>query len=162
MTRTDYQTQILDLSDFINGFALKYTRNTELAKDLAQDTILKAITNYDKFRTNTNLKGWLKVIMRNIFINNIRKMSNKMIHCDSDSFIVNQGETDRITPIDRMMELQIKAEIEDLNLDLKVPFKMHMEGFKYKEIADKLSIPMGTVKSRVFQARKKLSECVER
>lgn len=161
MTRTDFQTQILDLSDYINGFALKYTRNSENAKDLAQETILKAIVNYDKFRTNTNLKGWLKTIMRNIFINSIRKKAYKMIHCDSDSRVVMEGEHDRVTPIDQMMEDQINEVIERLDSEIKIPFKMHVEGFKYKEISDELGIPMGTVKSRVFQARKKLMASVE-
>jgi RNA polymerase sigma factor (sigma-70 family) len=55
-----------------------------------------------------------------------------------------------------MMEGQIITEIQALNSDLRKPFELHLEGFKYKEIAEQLEIPIGTVKSRVFQARKKL------
>lgn len=162
MTQTDYQSQILAQRDFIQNFALRITRNPESAKDLAQDTILRAFLNYEKFRTNTNLKGWLSVIMRNIFINNVRKKSNQLIHSDSDNFRVRQGEADRFTPINQFMEGQILSEIGKLNPELKRPFEMHVEGFKYKEIADELAIPIGTVKSRVFQARKKLSTSIER
>jgi RNA polymerase sigma factor (sigma-70 family) len=157
MTTTDFQAQIVNLSDYINGFAMKYTRNRENAMDLAQETILRAFLNHEKFRTNTNLKGWLKIMMRNIFINGIRKKSNQMIHCDSDSYRVQVGESYEFTPIDQMMEGQIISEIQDLKSDLRRPFELHLEGFKYKEIADKLEIPIGTVKSRVFQARKKLA-----
>ncbi len=157
MTAADFQTQIVNHSDYINGFAMKYTRNRENAMDLAQETILRAFLNHEKFRTNTNLKGWLKIMMRNIFINGVRKKSNQMIHCDSDSYRMMVGESYEFTPIDQMMEGQIISEIQALNNDLRKPFELHLEGFKYKEIAEKLEIPIGTVKSRVFQARKKLA-----
>ena len=162
MTTADFQSQIINLSDYIDGFALKYTRNKENAKDLAQETILRAFVNRDKFRTNTNLKGWLKIMMRNIFINSIRKKSHQMINYDSESFKVINGEAYNVTPIDEIMEGQIIAEIEALSDDFRVPFQMHLEGYKYKEIADQLEIPIGTVKSRVFQARKRLAERVKR
>jgi len=162
MTTADFQAQITGLSDFIDGFALKYTRNKENARDLAQETILRAFLNKEKFRTNTNLKGWLKIMMRNIFINGVRKKSNQMIHCDSDSYIVMNGSHDHYTPIDQMMEGQIIEAIEALNEDIRKPFELHLEGYKYKEIAEDLAIPIGTVKSRVFQARKKLSQKIAR
>lgn len=157
MTTSDFQAQVISLSDYIDGFALKYTRNQENARDLAQETILRAFLNKEKFRTNTNLKGWLTVMMRNIFINSVRKKSYQMIHCDSDSYKVINGETLDFTPLDQMMEGQIIEEIVALNDDLRRPFELHLEGYKYKEIAEVLEIPIGTVKSRVFQARKRLS-----
>jgi RNA polymerase sigma-70 factor (ECF subfamily) len=141
---------------------MKYTRNRDNAMDLAQETILRAFLNHEKFRTNTNLKGWLKIMMRNIFINGVRKKSNQMIHCDSDSYRMQVGESDEFTPIDQMMEGQIITEIQALNDDLRKPFELHLEGFKYKEIAEQLEIPIGTVKSRVFQARKKLANRIKR
>lgn len=162
MTTSDFQAQIINLSDYINGFALKYTRNQENARDLAQETILRAFLNHEKFRTNTNLKGWLKIMMRNIFINSVRKKSNQMIHCDSEDYRVINGENYTFTPIDQMMEGQIIEEINRLNDDIRRPFELHLEGFKYKEIAEQLEIPIGTVKSRVFQARKKLSSKIKR
>jgi RNA polymerase sigma-70 factor (ECF subfamily) len=158
MTTTDFQAQIISLQDKITGFALQYTRNMENAKDLAQETILRAFLNHDKFRSNTNLKGWLKIMMRNIFINGIRKKSNQLIHCDSDSYIVMNGESDAYTPFNELMTGQIIEKIEALSDDIRVPFELHLEGFKYKEIADQLNIPIGTVKSRVFNARKVLSK----
>ena len=162
MTTTDFQAQVVNLSDYINGFAMKYTRNRDNAMDLAQETILRAFLNHDKFRTNTNLKGWLKIMMRNIFINGVRKKSNQMIHCDSDSYRVMTGESDTFTPIDQLMEGEIISQIEALNDELRKPFELHLEGYKYKEIAQQLEIPIGTVKSRVFQARKKLSNRISK
>jgi RNA polymerase sigma-70 factor (ECF subfamily) len=101
-------------------------------------------------------------MMRNIFINGVRKKSYQMIHCDSDSYRMQVGEPDNFTPIDEMMEGQIIEQIESLNSDIRQPFKLHLEGYKYKEIADQLEIPIGTVKSRVFQARKRLSNVLTR
>ena len=157
MTTFEFQTQILQMSDFIEGFALKFTRNEENAKDLAQDTILKAFKNKDKFAPNTNLKGWLMIMMRNIFINGVRKKSNKMTTYNSDDWKVINGETDYYSPHNILGTKEIMKIINGLPDDLRVPFYRHYEGFKYQEIADELGLPLGTVKSRIFQARKLLA-----
>lgn len=157
MTAFEFNARVIDLNDFIKGFALKYTRNEDLAKDLAQETILKALSNREKFRTNTNLKGWLKVILKNTFINSYRKKSNQMITYDSDDFKVMNGKTDSYTPDHMMMTDHIWKLINNLDNDLSQPFKMHMDGFKYHEIAEEMNLPLGTVKSRIHQTRKILS-----
>lgn len=157
MTAFEFNARVIDLNDFIKGFALKYTRNEDLAQDLAQETILKALSNREKFRTNTNLKGWLKVILKNTFINSYRKKSNQMITYDSDDFKVMNGKTDNYAPDNMMMTDHIWGLIEDLDNDLFQPFTMHMEGFKYHEIAEDMNLPLGTVKSRIHQTRKILS-----
>jgi RNA polymerase sigma factor (sigma-70 family) len=162
MTTADFQHQIILLSDYINGFALKYTRNKENAQDLAQETILRAFLNRDKFRTNTNLKGWITVMMRNIFINGVRKKSYRMINFNSDDFRVMNGEQDDYSPMDELVKNQIDEAIFNLKEDVREPFQLHIEGFKYKEIAETLDIPIGTVKSRVFMARKILANQINR
>lgn len=158
MTAFEFRTQILNLSDFIHHFAKKYAQDEDTAKDLAQETILKAFTNYDKFRINTNLKGWLRVIMRNIFINGYRRRSSRLVKYDSDSFTVMQGETDYYGPDAIFHKEQIEKAVAGLSDDFKIPFERHCSGFKYQEIADEMGLPIGTVKSRIFQARKILSE----
>jgi len=157
MTAFEFNARVIDLNDFIKGFALKYTRNEDLAQDLAQETILKALSNREKFRTNTNLKGWLKVILKNTFINSYRKKSNQMITYDSEDFKVMNGKTDYYTPDNMMMTDHIWELIDDLDNDLSQPFTMHMEGYKYHEIAEEMDLPLGTVKSRIHQTRKILS-----
>jgi|SRR5687767_7455521 RNA polymerase sigma-70 factor (ECF subfamily) len=158
MTAFEFQTQIVNLTDFVNQFARKYVRDEDSAKDLAQETLLKAFMNYDKFRTNTNLKGWLRVIMRNIFINSYRRRATSVVRYDSDSFLVTQGETDHYGPDAILNKQLIEMAVENLSDDFKMPFKKHCSGFKYQEIADEMNLPIGTVKSRIFQARKILSE----
>jgi RNA polymerase sigma-70 factor (ECF subfamily) len=158
MTAFEFQSQVINLSDFVSHFAKKYARDEDDAKDLAQETMLKALMNYDKFRTNTNLKGWLRIIMRNVFINGYRRKASRIVKYDSDSFIVQQGEADLYGP-DAMMNKQIvEKAIENLADNFRIPFDKHCQGFKYHEIAEEMSLPIGTVKSRIFQARKILSE----
>jgi RNA polymerase sigma factor (sigma-70 family) len=158
MTAFEFNNRVIALSDFIKGFALKYTRDEDLAKDLAQETILKALSNRDKFRTNTNLKGWLKVILKNTFINSYRKKTNQIITYNSDDYKVMTGNTDDYKPDDMLMTDHIQGLIDNLPEYLSVPFMMHVEGFKYHEIADELDLPLGTVKSRIHQSRKVLSK----
>lgn len=153
----NFETQLIQLSDYIENTAGFYTRDAEKKKDLAQETILRALENQDKFKANTNLKGWLKVMMRNIFINDVNKKSTKGIKYDSEDFRVMTGERDFYTPEDKLNEGQIQSLIDDLIEEYRVPFQLHNAGYKYQEIADQLNIPIGTVKSRIFQARKILA-----
>lgn len=161
MTAFEFNSRVIALNDFITGFALKYTRDEDLAKDLAQETILKALTNRDKFRSNTNLKGWLKVILKNTFINSYRKKSNQMITYNSEDFKVMSGSPDDYKPDDMLMTDHIQSLIDGLPEYLSEPFMMHVNGFKYHEIAEQLDLPLGTVKSRIHQSRKVLSKQID-
>ena len=94
--------------------------------------------------------------MKNTFINAYRKMGNQMITYNSDGYHASIGKPDHYLPDNIMMSNQIEELVEDLDDSLRIPFKMHFEGFKYHEIAEKTGIKMGTVKSRIHQARKVL------
>lgn len=157
MTAFEFNTRLIDLNDFIKGFALKYTRDEDLAQDLAQETILKALANREKFRTNTNLKGWLKVILKNTFINSYRRKSTHMMTYNSEDYKVMNGEADNYQPDNIMMTSHIQNLIESLDEGLKKPFMMHVDGFKYHEISEEMDLPLGTVKSRIHQTRKILA-----
>src|SRR3546814_15552699 len=74
MTKTEFNTMVLHQTGSLRMYALNFTRDSEDAIDLVQDTLLKAITYYDKFKEGTNLKGWLYTIMKNTFINNYRRV----------------------------------------------------------------------------------------
>lgn len=73
MTNIEFASRISALNDTLRGFTYRFTRNAEESQDLVQDTVLRALIYQDKFRDNTNLKGWLFTIMRNTFINHYRK-----------------------------------------------------------------------------------------
>ena len=111
------------------------------ALDLVQDTYLKAITYKDKFVDYTNLKAWVFTIMKNTFINNYRRnvKENTIIDGTQDLYYINQPhDKGFISPESIYSEGEIEKAIDSLDDEFKIPFRMHIEGYKYKEIADEL------------------------
>ena len=161
MTTLEFSYSLNKLSSSLKPFAMKLTRDVDDANDLIQDTMVKAFTNKDKFTEGTNLKAWLYTIMKNTFINNYRKAvrQNTVVDTTKDLYYLNNSrESNFIKPDSTMQHKEINKHIDKLQDELKVPFLMHTEGFKYKEIAEKLDLKIGTVKSRIFFTRKKLME----
>ena len=159
MTQYDFFVHFDQQSQLLHSFAYNLTKNSEDAKDLYQETAFRAITNRDKFRPGTNLKAWLFTIMKNIFINNYRKKvkANTIIDSTDNQYYLNSGSHSIENAADSNMLIKELTEmIEELEDSTRVPFLMHYQGFKYQEIADRLGLPLGTVKSRIFFARKDL------
>lgn len=147
------------MSKPLKYFALNLTSNDEEAKDLLQETLLKAISNRHRFAEKTNLKAWLYTIMKNIFINNYRRAvkANTVVDATKEFYYLNIPQNNgTYTPDSKYSEKEILARIEKLQDEYKVPFNMYFDGYKYKEIADYLDLPIGTVKSRIFLARRQL------
>jgi RNA polymerase sigma factor (sigma-70 family) len=161
MTTLEFSYSLNKLSSSLKPYALKLTRDLDDANDLLQDTMVKAFTNRDKFAEGTNLKAWLYTIMKNTFITNYQKMVRRGTFVDTtdnlhfinsgDVLIENQAFEDFVLD-------DVHQAIEDLDDVYKTPFMMHYQGFKYHEIADKLDIPIGTVKNRIHIARKILKD----
>ena len=161
MTAPEFHRKLIDFQSSLKGFAFKFTSNEEDANDLMQETYLKALKYRDKFADHTNLKAWLYTIMKNTFINNYRKArkANTLLDDTDEQFFLNLGDGSKMeTPSQSLAYKEISQAISALNEEYRVPFQMHYSGFKYKEIAEKLSLPIGTIKSRIFLARQKLSE----
>jgi RNA polymerase sigma factor (sigma-70 family) len=159
MSSVDFNNQILQFQDPLRGFAHSLTANREEAKDLLQDTMLKAITYKDKFVEKTNLKAWLYTIMKNTFINNYRRKAraNTIIDETKELYFLNiPSAAGSLSPEHVYNLKEIETQVENLEPEYRKPFEMHNDGFKYKEIAEELELPIGTVKSRIFLARKKL------
>lgn len=161
MTAIEFNHKLVTLQDQLTNFAYTLTTNEDEAKDLVQDTYVKAISNREKFRPDTNLKAWTYTIMKNTFINNYRRSikTNTILDSTDDLYYLNNSmTTDNDSPESRISMNEIKNGIESLEEDHRKPFEMHTAGYKYKEIADALSLSIGTVKSRIFFTRKKLME----
>lgn len=165
MTTNEFTNSFRELTPSLNTFALNLTKNNEDASDLYQETAYRAILNKDKFTPGTNFKAWLFTIMKNIFINNYRKKAkmntimdstDNMYYINSGSVIIGNNAESNI-----MMD-ELTKMVDSLDDSIKKPFIMHFEGFKYQEIADELELPLGTVKSRIFFARKALKEKITR
>jgi RNA polymerase sigma-70 factor (ECF subfamily) len=159
MSTLEFNTLLITNRAFLKGFAIGFTRDSQDAEDLIQDTMVKALRYKNNFKEGTNIKGWLYTIMRNIFINNYKrkKFQNTILDTTENQFYLNSGSMQSDTVTSVINEQDIIGAIEGLKPEFKVPFKMFLEGYHYDEIADELAIPMGTVKSRIFHARRKLS-----
>jgi RNA polymerase sigma factor (sigma-70 family) len=161
MTAIDFSGKLAGLRGTLQLFTRRFTNNLEESHDLVQDTMLKALTYRDKFKEDTNLKGWLFTIMRNIFINNYRRHQRMRTGRDNSRDLYHLNVEDLHTfnrPQENFEFEEIWKNVNALKDELLVPFKMHSSGYKYHEIAIHLGIPIGTVKNRIFHARKEIQK----
>lgn len=161
MTTTEFSLQIAGLRSLLQDFTRQFTLDHEESRDLVQDTMLKALVYRDKFRDDTNLKGWLFTIMRNTFINSYRRNKRtKKLSDATKEFIFHSTEDEHTfnRPHENLEFNEIWNNVNSLKDEFLTPFKMHCTGYKYHEIAKHLGIPIGTVKNRIFQARKEIQK----
>lgn len=163
MTKFEFNSLVVQHTDSLKVYAMHFTRDDEDANDLVQDTVLKAVTYYGKFREGTNLKGWLYTIMKNTFINNYRRFvkTNSFVTKSDEissanlaySATRNEGEN-------KFVMEDIKKAMSALADEYYIPFSMYFEGYKYHEISEHLEIPIGTVKTRIHVARKSMKHAL--
>ncbi len=161
METANVQTRLMNLQSNLLNFAYMLTSNRDDAYDLLQDTTLKVLDNQEKYTENTNFKGWVFTIMRNIFINNYRRASRSATVIDQteDYYHLNLSQDSGFeTPEGSYGASEITAAIEAFPEKYRVPFSMHVAGYKYNEIADEMGLPLGTIKSRIFFARQELQK----
>ncbi|MBQ2838102.1 MAG: sigma-70 family RNA polymerase sigma factor [Muribaculaceae bacterium] len=159
MSSKKFQSRLMALQNNLLNFAYILTSNKDDAYDLLQDTTLKALDNEDKYVDNVNFKGWVFTIMRNIFINNYRKVvrSATIIDQTEDLYHLNLPQDSGFdSPEGSYAAKEINEAINSFPDEYRIPFSMHVAGYKYNEIAEEMNLPLGTVKSRIFFARKKL------
>ncbi|MFZ2900470.1 MAG: RNA polymerase sigma factor [Saprospiraceae bacterium] len=156
--------QLEEISASLRAFSLKLTGNAADADDLYQDTALRIMSNADKYQEGTNFKAWAVTIMRNIFINNYRKKVRRGTILDQtpNNYYINSGDVavnnDGETNAAYKELLKMVSSLPD---EFKRPFWMAYKGYKYDEIAEELDAPLGTIKSRIFFARRKLRKMYE-
>jgi len=156
MKNITLSNQICNHQDCLERFATKFTNNVEDANDLVQDTIIKAIRYRDMYKSGTNLKGWLFTIMRNTFINHYRRNTrrNEIIQISEDLTSCQlSGSADNNRGTNKFIMEDIDKALKKLPPEYSVPFLRYFEGYKYHEIAVELTIPIGTVKTRIHAAR---------
>jgi len=165
MATFEFNQVLLSNAEFLKPFAVTLTRDTEAAKDLFQETLYRALANKEKYKVGTNVKAWLYTIMRNIFINGYRRRAkqNTIFDTTSNDFLINSTQVSTINNALSILNLkEVQKAISNLPGIFKAPFLLYFDGFKYHEIADILSEPLGTIKSRIHFARKLLKEQVDR
>ncbi len=161
MASAKFQINLMALQANLLNFAYMLTSNRDDAYDLLQDTTLKALDNEEKYAENTNFKGWVFTIMRNILINNYRRnvRSATIVDTTDNLYHLNLSQESRFeSPEETYGAAEITDAINEFADEYRIPFSMHVAGYKYNEIAEHMHLPLGTVKSRIFFARKKLQE----
>jgi len=150
-----FKQQIVQLQGNLKQFALKLTVDRDKANDLVQETTLKALDNEHKYSTDHNFKGWMFTIMRNIFVNDYHS-SKRQVMFDNAIDTKIKNITAATTCEDIYGYGEISALIESFPEEYSKPFSLYLRGYKYEEISEMLSIPIGTIKSRIFALRRKL------
>ena len=161
MTQIQFNNALLGLQDKLHYYALSLTTDQERANDLLQETFLKALTYREKFAQNTNFKAWIYTIMKNTFINDYRrnvKTKNTFDGSNNDFHLNFSKNKSYPGPDSFYSSKEINKSINALEDEYRIPFTMFLDGYKYKEIAEQLDLPLGTVKSRIFFTRKKLEK----
>lgn len=160
MSLINFQSEVKTATVVLKPHAMRLTRDVHDAEDLIQETIVRALNNEDKFQEGTNIRAWLFTIMKNIFINDYRKKSkrNTVIDTTDNLYYLNASSTISNAGERSFVMNDIRNALMKISNELRVPFLMHYKGYKYNEIAEQLNLPLGTVKSRIFFARKELKD----
>ncbi|OFT82390.1 sigma-70 family RNA polymerase sigma factor [Corynebacterium sp. HMSC29G08] len=168
-----FTEEAMPLLDQLYGGALRMTRNPQDAEDLVQETYLKAYNAFDSFKPGTNLKAWLYRIMANTYINNYRKMKRRPLETSAEDVTDSQLytssshdstglESAEVEALKMMPNSRISDALNSLNEDYRmVVYYADIEGLAYKEIAEVMEIPLGTVMSRLHRGRKQLREMLK-
>ena len=144
---------------FLYKIAYKYTKESGVADDLVQETVYKALKNENSFQKGTNLRAWLSIILRNNYINEYRKKTRYTNTDDVISYVGDKEKYKAKNDGENVLAAEvIESEITKLPANLKDPFMLYFEGYSYDEIAQRFDIPLGTVKSRIHHARKRLKK----
>lgn len=148
----------------LKAFAYHLTKDRTDAEDLYQDTMYKALRYQHQYQPKTNLQAWLMTIMRNTFINEWRKRrrAHQVKHMNVKGVTVGPQTTTANTGESAMTTQEIMSLLNKLDEGLRKPFLMAFKGYKYEEIATEMNLPLGTIKSRIHQARKLLKASIRR
>ncbi len=152
--KTDFSELVKRNIVYVNNFALSLTRNQADAHDLLQETLLRAYNKRNRYTEDRNFKGWLIAIMKNIFIDRYRRKLRVPILMDVNTAARSNNPGSQNDGEVKLAMDDIQKQIHLLDAKYRTPFLMYYSGYPYAEIAERNNIPLGTVKNRIFKARK--------
>ncbi len=160
MQKEKFDQSLLAIEDSLYRYAYSLVYNQDDAKDLLQETFVKALSNKDKFEDGTNLSAWTFTIMKNTFYSNYQKQRHAPFTATqaNDLRVLNVADDSKLLPESEIFEQELEKGIQQIEEDQRVPFQMYNEGYKYQEIAEKLDTSIGTIKTRIYMCRRKLMD----
>ena len=166
-TREAFEADVLPQLDSLYRLALRLTTDPSRAEDLVQDTVLKAFRSWQSFQPGTSIRSWLFTILRNTFINDYRRRQREPIPMDLDAAEAlatsraAEDEDPEGTYFNQIIDAKVLEAIDALPEDFReVLVLSDVENMSYAEIAKMLNLPVGTVKSRLFRARRQLQKAL--
>lgn len=149
---------LVQLQEQLFYYALQLTEDREDALDLVQETSFKALKNRNRLHNNDHIRAWLYTILKNTYINYLRSSHYRQLSHDSDelnNYAVQSSGTDG-APYDQLQKKELYEIIAMLPGNYEKPIRMFLSGYSYKEIAQRMDIPIGTVKSRIHLGKKQI------
>jgi RNA polymerase sigma-70 factor, ECF subfamily len=161
---TGFGQAAMEHIDSLYGYALTLTRDATEAEDLVQETYVRAASAANQPDADSNLKGWLFVIMRNAWLNQLRHKNSgpRFVELDFGEPVVQTQENPHVVYLRKLERQQVRDAIESLpHAYREIVMLRDIEGFTYQEIASVLDCPAGTVMSRLGRAREKLRKMLQ-
>ncbi len=159
MEQARFDAEYAHISEFLERFAMRLTQDESTAQDLVQDTVYRALSNCERFEDGTNFKAWMSTIMRNTFISGYRKRlrAPQQVHTMTTTEEHSRATSRNDGPSNLSVN-EMHTELDQLDELYARPFMLYYSGYRYEEIATLMALPLGTVKSRIFTARRLLKE----
>ena len=158
---SEWADVIASHTDYLRYKAFKFTRNEQDAEDLAQETIIKALASQAKFESGSNLKAWLSIMQKNIFINECRRNNALKYSVDitdhSEAFSLGSCQNDGVK---NLYEADVNTAMSGLTSKLRQALEARADGWRYDQIANMLNVPVNSIRSRIHHGRVLLDKII--